>query len=98
MLLQLSTQYLAQQLLNVLVLSGYYALIAVGLTIVYGTLGIINFAHGAFYMLGAFATVFLAAAGLPYVVAALGAVLVTALAGAFVERTTSPILPRDPSA
>ena len=42
------------QLLNGLDKGGAYALIALGLTLVFGTLGVVNFAHGAFYMLGAY--------------------------------------------
>jgi branched-chain amino acid transport system permease protein len=42
------------QLLNGLDKGGAYALIALGLTLVFGTLGVVNFAHGALFMLGAF--------------------------------------------
>jgi branched-chain amino acid transport system permease protein len=45
------------QLLNGLDKGGAYALIALGLTIVFGTLGVVNFAHGALFMLGAFCAV-----------------------------------------
>jgi branched-chain amino acid transport system permease protein len=45
------------QLLNGLDKGGAYALIALGLTLVFGTLGVVNFAHGALFMLGAFVTV-----------------------------------------
>ncbi|MGV3653471.1 MAG: branched-chain amino acid ABC transporter permease, partial [Noviherbaspirillum sp.] len=45
------------QLLNGLDKGGAYALIALGLTLIFGTLGVVNFAHGAFFMLGAFCTV-----------------------------------------
>lgn len=45
------------QILNGLDKGGAYALIALGLTLVFGTLGVVNFAHGAFFMLGAFCTV-----------------------------------------
>jgi branched-chain amino acid transport system permease protein len=45
------------QLLNGLDKGGAYALIALGLTLVFGTLGVVNFAHGALFMLGAFCTV-----------------------------------------
>ncbi len=43
-----------QQVLNGLTLGGVYGLVALGLTLVYGILHIPNFAHGAFYMVGAF--------------------------------------------
>ena len=45
------------QLLNGLDKGGAYALIALGLTLVFGTLGVVNFAHGALFMLGAFSAV-----------------------------------------
>lgn len=45
------------QLLNGLDKGGAYALIALGLTLTFGTLGIVNFAHGALFMLGAFVAV-----------------------------------------
>ena len=45
------------QLLNGLDKGAAYALIALGLTLAFGTLGIVNFAHGALFMLGAFCAV-----------------------------------------
>jgi branched-chain amino acid transport system permease protein len=45
-----------QQLVNGITLGGVYALIAVGYTMVYGVIQLINFAHGEIYMLGAFLT------------------------------------------
>ncbi len=45
------------QVLNGLDKGGAYALIALGLTLVFGTLGVVNFAHGAIFMLGAFVAV-----------------------------------------
>ena len=45
------------QILNGLDKGGAYALIALGLTLVFGTLGVVNFAHGAIFMLGAFCSV-----------------------------------------
>ena len=49
-----------QQVINGLSLGAIYALIALGYTMVYGVLRLINFAHGDVYMLGAFAGYFLA--------------------------------------
>jgi branched-chain amino acid transport system permease protein len=49
-----------QQLLNGLSLGAIYALIALGYTMVYGTLQLINFAHGEVYMMGAFAALYFA--------------------------------------
>ena len=47
-------QQLPQQLVNGLTLGGVYALIAIGYTMVYGILGMLNFAHGEVYMIGGF--------------------------------------------
>src|SRR3989449_10838978 len=51
-----------QQLINGISLGAIYALIALGYTMVYGILRLINFAHGDVYMVGAFAAYFLARA------------------------------------
>lgn len=47
-------QQLPQQLVNGLTLGGVYALIAIGYSMVYGILGMLNFAHGEVYMIGGF--------------------------------------------
>lgn len=46
--------YLVTQIFNGLVNGGFYALLALGLSVIFGLLRIVNFAHGAMYMLGAF--------------------------------------------
>lgn len=53
--------FLAQLLLNGLVIGVIYALIAMGLSLIFGVLEIVNFAHGEFYMLGAMLAYFLTA-------------------------------------
>ena len=45
------------QLLNGLDKGSAYALIALGLTLIFGTLGVVNFAHGALFMIGGFCAV-----------------------------------------
>ncbi len=50
---------LLQQLINGLTLGSVYALIALGYTMVYGILGLINFAHGEIYMIGAYLAIIL---------------------------------------
>ena len=45
------------QVLNGLDKGSAYALIALGLTLIFGTLGVVNFAHGALFMMGAFVAV-----------------------------------------
>jgi len=78
---------LLQQVLNGLTLGGTYSLVALGLTLVYGILHVPNFAHGAFYMVGAFASHQLMVDwGLNYWVAMLGAACLVALLAALSER------------
>lgn len=50
----LTPSFLLEQVFNGLVRGGFYALLALGLSIIFGMLRIVNFAHGAMYMLGAF--------------------------------------------
>ncbi|MDE1896907.1 MAG: branched-chain amino acid ABC transporter permease LivH, partial [Rhodospirillales bacterium] len=50
--------YALQQLVNGLTLGMIYGLIAVGYTMVYGIIGMINFAHGDVFMIGAFVGIF----------------------------------------
>lgn len=47
-------EYFLQQVINGLSIGGIYTLIALGLTMIFGIMDIVNFAHGEFYMLGAF--------------------------------------------
>ncbi|MDE1460593.1 high-affinity branched-chain amino acid ABC transporter permease LivH [Spartinivicinus poritis] len=58
-----SVYYFIQQLLNGLTIGSTYALIAIGYTMVYGIIGMINFAHGEVYMIGSYIT-FIVLAGL----------------------------------
>src|SRR6266498_2291779 len=79
--------YLALQLFNGLVNGSYYALLSLGLAVIFGMMRVVNFAHGAFYMLGAFiAYVLLQQAGIGFWPALVIAPLVVALAGALLER------------
>ncbi len=87
--------YFLQQLVNGISLGAIYALIAIGYTMVYGIIGMINFAHGDIYMIGAFISLvgflLLAAVGITFVPLAIALVLVisvafTALYGWTVER------------
>src|SRR2546421_11154706 len=50
----LAMEYFLQQLINGLTLGSIYGLIAIGYTMVYGIIGMINFAHGDIFMVGAF--------------------------------------------
>jgi branched-chain amino acid transport system permease protein len=59
-----------------------YALLALGFTLIFGILGVVNFAHGGFYMLGGYvAYVVVNSVGLPYPIAVLAAVAATAALG-----------------
>lgn len=77
----------AQRGVNGLIAGSYFALGAVGLTLVYGTLKLVNFAHGDFLTFGAYlAFVANVSWGLPVVVATLFAIAATALLGVVTER------------
>jgi branched-chain amino acid transport system permease protein len=82
-----------QQLVNGLSLGSIYALIALGYTMVYGVLRLINFAHGDVYMIGAYTGYFISRklqgqgpSLLSALVVMLGAMLVCALLGVIIER------------
>lgn len=76
-----------QQLFNGLSAGMAYALVALGLTLIFGVLHVINFAHGEFYLMGGLGLVLLVQmAGLPYPVAILGAVTVAAAVSWIVDR------------
>ena len=76
-------EYFAQQLINGLTLGSIYGLIAIGYTMVYGIIGMINFAHGEVFMIGAFVALiaFLAitATGIAFVPIILLIMLATAM-------------------
>lgn len=83
----MNLEALIQQLMNGLSLGSLYALIAIGYTMVYGILRLINFAHGDIFMIGAYcAFFFVAIFHLPWFLSALLAIGLTALVGMSVER------------
>jgi branched-chain amino acid transport system permease protein len=78
---------LSQQLVNGITIGMIYALIALGYTMVYGILKIVNFAHGDILMIGSFIGLFLVRdAQLPFYLSFLCAAIVTAVLGIMVER------------
>jgi branched-chain amino acid transport system permease protein len=80
-------ELILQQILNGLTLGGVYSLVALGLTLVYGIMHVPNFAHGAFYMAGAYAAFFLMSSfGLNYWLAMAGAGVAVALLAVLAER------------
>ena len=93
-----------QQIINGLVLGSIYALVALGYTMVYGILGLINFAHGDIVMVGALVALSvaqaLAASGLPVsvilVLSAAAAIVVCVALGVTIERVAYRPLRRAP--
>jgi len=88
-------EYFVQQLVNGLTLGAIYGLIAIGYTMVYGIIGMINFAHGEIYMIAAFVALigFLllspvgaGAIALALILVLLGAMAITAVYGWTLER------------
>jgi branched-chain amino acid transport system permease protein len=74
-------------IINALVLSSMYILLALGFTFLFNIMGILNFAHGAIYMIGAYICFFLATSvGMNQWLAMLIAVIVVGLFGIFMER------------
>jgi branched-chain amino acid transport system permease protein len=87
---------LVEQLLNALTLAGLLFLVSAGLSLVFGILRVVNFAHGVFYMLGAylgFTTVALSGAFWPALV---GVPLVVGTLGALLESSTLRFIYRRP--
>ncbi|MBC6459646.1 branched-chain amino acid ABC transporter permease [Actinomadura sp. HBU206391] len=76
-----------QQAFNGLVGGAFYALLALGLSVIFGMLGVVNFAHGAFYMLGAFTSyVLLDSHGVNFWVALVVVPLALGVVGIVLER------------
>jgi branched-chain amino acid transport system permease protein len=87
-LLGIPPQALFGQLLLGLINGAFYAMLSLGLAVIFGMLNIINFAHGAVYMMGAFAAYFLLnLAGIGYWPALILAPLAVGLFGMVMERT-----------
>ncbi|MBI3896928.1 MAG: branched-chain amino acid ABC transporter permease [Gammaproteobacteria bacterium] len=81
------TQALFGQLLIGLINGSFYALLSLGLAVIFGLLNIINFAHGALYMLGAFCAYFLLTyLGLGYWWALVLAPIIVGIIGMLIER------------
>jgi branched-chain amino acid transport system permease protein len=78
--------YFLEQTGNALSLGGIYALLAIGLAVVYSILGLINFAHGALMTLTGYILVFTASAGLPFAIGAPIAVVLMKISAVLLER------------
>ena len=76
-----------QVIANGLYLGAQYALIALGLTLIFSLMNVLNFAHGQMYVLGGFVTYLIyGRLGLPFVVALLASGVTLAIVGALIER------------
>jgi branched-chain amino acid transport system permease protein len=80
------SEYVIQQIVNALSAGSLYALMAVGLAMVFGILRLINFAHGDLMMISAYLAVFLLGAGFPLEAAVPLMVLGTVAVGLLMER------------
>ena len=76
-----------QQVINGIMIGSVYSLVALGLTIIYGILGVPNFAHGSLYMLGAyFSFLLVSAGGVNYWLAILISMAALTVIGMLIER------------
>lgn len=76
-----------QTCINALVASGFFALTAVGLVLIFGVMGIVNFAHGELFMAGSYAVWYLySKTGWPFFMAVLGGVAIVTAIGLLMER------------
>lgn len=92
-----SIDLLLSQAVSGLVTGMIYFLIAVGLTMIFGIMGVLNFAHGALYMLGGILTVVLLGYVANFLVAMFAAAILVAIFGALFERSLlRPLYDRDP--
>jgi len=79
--------YIAQQIVNGLILGSMYAMVAIGFSMIYGIVRLINFAHGDIVMIGAFVTLgLLQSLDAPFPVVAVGVLLAGGLMGVMIER------------
>ena len=81
--------YFIQQLVNGLTLGSIYGLIAIGYTMVYGIIGMVNFAHGDIFMLGGFVALvvyLILMIGVPVVALLAGGELIAICAGLLASR------------
>jgi branched-chain amino acid transport system permease protein len=89
-------QVFLQTLLGGLSLDAVYALVAMGFSLVYRTMGLVNFAHADVLMIGAYtASTFYTSTKLPFAVAVVSAIAVTGLIGLVIERVLRPLENKD---
>lgn len=79
--------YAFQQIVNGLSLGSLYALVAIGFSLIYGVIRLVNFAHGDLMMIGAFTTLGLVATGnVPWVVVPIAVLVCGFATGGMIER------------
>ena len=89
-------QVFLQTLIGGLSLGAVYALVAMGFSLVYRTMGLVNFAHADVLMIGAYtASTFYTSTKLPFAVAMVSAIAVTGLIGLIIERVLRPLENKD---
>ena len=89
-------QVFLQTLIGGISLGAIYALVALGFSLVYRTMGLVNFSHGNVVMIGAYlASTFYLSAKLPFAVAMAIAIAVTGLIGVIIERVLRPLENKD---
>src|SRR3954447_23371628 len=79
-------ELVAQSIASGIAIGCVYGLIGIGFCVIYNASGIVNFAQGAFVMLGGMVTYILLSWHVPFVLAAIIATLVVAIAGVIIER------------
>ena len=83
----MNIDYIAQQIVNGLILGSMYAMVAIGFSMIYGIIRLINFAHGDVVMIGAFLTLgLLQVVGAPFPMVALVVLASGALMGILIEK------------
>ena len=88
-----------QQIINGVAIGGVYVLIALGLTTVFGILGIAHFAHGSVSMFGGYLTFFFVTAwGLPLIAAIMVSLVVGLVLGVLIELSTVAAALKEPPA
>ena len=83
-----SMELILQTIVNSIVASAFYALVAVGVVLIFGVMGIVNFAHGELYMVGAYTVWYLYSyLGCSFIMAVMAAFILVMLIGLVMERT-----------
>jgi branched-chain amino acid transport system permease protein len=82
----LSLELIAMQMFTGVALGAIYVLFAIGLSLIFGMLTVVNFAHGAFYMIGAYVGLFLLSMGGNFWLCLIAVPLIVGLFGMIVER------------